>query len=220
MHRTITLLLLTFVFLSGCTATRFYDNNIENIIKHVLYKDKELHNISSSGYKYYIPKGVRLIDNTEFNDRLSANGNTYFLYVDIVSYYFNTEIDFKENDKAYYSKGLKYNDQAGYIEINKINDKYFIEMMYNYAKIETWVNEKHINDTIVDLSYILSSVSFNDNVIKLMFDKNILNYKEEKYNIFEPRRKEGNFLDYIRDFDKYQGEIDEDIIILDQEMVE
>ncbi len=43
---------------------------------------------------------------------------------------------------AFYSSALSYNDKTGYLEINEINDKYFIEMMFHYAKVETYIEKR------------------------------------------------------------------------------
>ena len=56
--------------------------------------------------------------------------------------------------------------------------------MYNYAKIEAMVDEESINEVVLNASYILSTVKFNNKVIKLMLNENYFTNKEEKYDIF------------------------------------
>ncbi len=73
--------------------------------------------------------------------------------------------------------------------------------MYNYAKIEAVVPKNYINKAIIDSCYILSSLNFNDAVIQTLIGDNILDFKEEKFNIFEPTRTEKSFLDYIYEYD-------------------
>ena len=71
--------------------------------------------------------------------------------------------------------------------------------MYNYAKIEAIVNKSDINEVILNASYILSTVKFNDNVIRIMLDDDYFINKEEKYDIFEDKNVNDtttNFLDY------------------------
>ena len=50
----------------------------------------------------------------------------------------------------------------------------------------------------------------------------MLNYKEESFDIFKPKREEGNFLDYVEQFGTYQdidNEIpDEDTIEIEEEI--
>lgn len=199
MSRIIILLIIILSF-TGCTINEIENDNIDHIIDLILLTNHNLSNQTSKGYKYYLPKGVILIDNIDFNDKLYANNSVYYLYVDIASFYFKKKLNYEINNKAYFSKNLKY-DKNGYLEINKVNELYFIEMMYNYAKIETLVNERDIPNTIINLSYILSSITFNQKIIKLMFDEGNLNYNEQKVDIFETKGKESKFLDYINEYD-------------------
>lgn len=218
MHKIAFLILISILLLTGCTYKKIDENNIDNITDILLIKKLNLFNHTAKGYKYYLPKGVKVIDNTNYNERLFANGNVYYLYIDIVNFHYKKPFSYTINEDAFFSKPLKYKNE-GYLEINKINDKYFIEMMYNYAKIETFVKEKDIGNTIINISYILSSLKFNDNIIDLIFDEDILNYDEKKFDIFESKGREGNFLDYVNEYDVFEEEA-EDIIINEQNMVE
>lgn len=192
----ITILVLTVLLLTGCTIVRIDTNSIDNTINVVLSKKNKLYNQIGKGYKYYIPRGVNYIDSNELNDKLYSNGNYYYLYIDVISYYYQKAIDYTVNDKAYYSTKLDFNDLHGYVEINKIDDKYFIEFMYNYAKIETVVEKEGIEDVILNASYILSTIKFNNNVIKIMLNDDFLVNKEEKYDIFTSKKQTNDFLEY------------------------
>ena len=57
-----------------------------------------------------------------------------------------------------------------------------------------------------DISYILSSMKFNDLLLKKMYEAGDLKSKEEAYKLFDNKEKEGNFLEYIKEYDKYDGE--------------
>ena len=86
------------------------------------------------------------------------------------------------------------NDKDGYLEINKQDDeRYFIEFMYNYSKMEALVDYEDINDVILNMSYILSTVKFNNNVIKVILDDDFL-VSEEKYDIFTSKKESNDFL--------------------------
>lgn len=173
---------------------RIDTTNIDNILSVVLSKDNTLYNQVGKGYKYYIPRGVSYMDTNDYNDVLYSNGQYYYLYIDIISYYHNVIKDYKENENAYYSKAININDKYGYLEINKQeNDRYFIEFMYNYAKIEVICDYEDINDIVLNASYILSTVKFNNNVIKAMLDDEFLE-SEERYDIFESKQDTNDFL--------------------------
>ncbi|MDD2469475.1 MAG: hypothetical protein PHI22_00900 [Bacilli bacterium] len=209
------LLLISLIITTGCNIKQIDDKNIDKMIDTILGTNLNLHNQTSSGYKYYVPRGVRVIDSTSYNEKLYTNGHMYYLYVDVVSYHFKKTSDYKVNEKAYFSKKLDYNNKKGYLEINKIKNLYFVEMMYNYAKIEAFVSLDSLEQTVINASYILSSLKFNDTIIKLLFDEQVINFNEEQFKLFEPKRKEGDFLDYFDEYEEYEEEIDEDLITPD-----
>ena len=178
-------MLLSIILFTGCTVVRIDTTNIDNIISIVLSKKNTLYNRVGKGYKYYVPRGVTYIDTTELNDKLYSNGNYYYLYIDAFSYYHKVKVNYKENKDAYYSKKIDVSGKEGYLEIQKQkNDKYVIEFVYNYAKIEAMVDKEDINEVVLNASYILSTVKFNNKVIKLMLNETYFTNKEEKYDIF------------------------------------
>lgn len=152
------IMFLSVFLLTGCTAVRINTDKIDTIINVVLSKDNTLYNTIGKGYKYYKPRGVTYIDTNEFNEKLYSNGNYYYLYVDINSYYYKKEFEYKENNESFYSKYIDINDKYGYLEINEYKGKYLIEFMYNYAKIEAVVNKENINEVVLNASYILSTI--------------------------------------------------------------
>lgn len=185
------ILFILILLVSGCTIVRIDTSNINTIVDVILSKDNNLYNRVGKGYKYYVPSGVSYIDTDELNDKLYSNGNYYYLYVDTISYYKQIKIDYKENNKAYYSRKLTVEDgfkYDGYIEINQKKNKYYIEFVYNYAKIETVVNKEDINDAILNSAYILSTIQFNEDVIELMVDDDKINNREEKYDVFKNKK--------------------------------
>ena len=68
--------------------------------------------------------------------------------------------------------------------------------MYNYAHVESLVKKEDINKVILNSSYILSTVKFNNNVIRIMLNEDYFKYKEEKFQLFENDEKNENFLEY------------------------
>ena len=193
------ILLLVTMILTGCTVVRIDTDNIDNTINVILSKNNNLYNQVGKGYKYYVPRGVNYIDTVEFNDKLYSNGDYYYLYIDAISYYYQKEMEFTERDDIYYSRKFNINDKVGYLEIEEKNDKYLINFFYNYAKIQALVDKENINNVILNSSYILSTVKFNYEVIKLMLDDEFFVNKEETYNIFESTSESNNFLEYADD---------------------
>lgn len=196
----ILLMVMIIVLFTGCTAVRIDTDSIDNTINVVLSKNNKLYNRVGKGYKYYVPRGVNYIDTDEFNDKLYSNGNYYYLYIDAISYYYKEETEHEYQKNSYYKRNLDINGKKGYVEILKLeNNQYYIEFMYNYSKIESIVDKESINEVILNASYILSTVKFNDNVIKIMLDDDYFINKEEKYDIFKNNTASDittNFLDY------------------------
>lgn len=188
------IIIVCLLLVCGCSVVRIDTTDIDNIVSVVLSKDNTLYNQIGKGYKYYVPRGVSYMDTNANNDVLYSNGNYYYLYIDIVSYYYQVTKAYEVHSNAYYSKVIDMDGKKGYLEINEQNDgRYFVEFMYNYAKIEAIVDKEDINDVILDSSYILSTVKFNNNVIKTMLDDNFL-VSEEKYDIFTSKQETDDFL--------------------------
>ena len=68
--------------------------------------------------------------------------------------------------------------------------------MYNYAKIEALVEEDEINDVVLNASYILSTIKFNSKVIKIMLNDNYFINKEERYDLFTPKKETMELYDF------------------------
>ena len=193
---TLLLTIVCLMFITGCTMVRIDTGNIDNIVNVVLSKENVLYNHIGKGYKYYIPRGVTYIDTIEFNDKLYSNGNYYYLYIDAISYYYQKEIKHSKSSDSYYYKSIDINGKNGYIDIKQVDDKYLIDFMYNYAHVESLVKKEDINEVILNSSYILSTVKFNNNVIRIMLNEDYFKYKEEKFKLFEEEKKNDNFLEF------------------------
>lgn len=197
MKKWVSLLLVIFsLSLTGCTAVRIDTKDTDNIVDVVLSKDNKLYNHIGKGYKYYIPRGMTYIDTNEFNDKIYSDGKYYYLYIDAISYYHQKEIKKEKSENSIYFKEIEINDKKGYIDVKKQDDKYLVEFMYNYVRIESLVNKEDINNVILNSSYILSTVKFNNNVIKILLDEDYFKYKEEKFELFDKVEKNENFLEY------------------------
>ena len=197
MKRKIILIGVIALLLTGCTVVRIDTTSIDNIVKVVTSKEGSLYNHVGRGYKYYVPRGVTYIDSSGSNDKLYSNGVYYYLYLDEVSYYYKKAVDYKEDSSKFYSRKIKNNKKVGYLEIEKKDNLYLVEFVYNYAKIEALVPEKELNNTVLNSSYILSTIKYNSNIIKLSLEEDFLKNKEEKYNVFTQKTKDENsFLRY------------------------
>ena len=190
------ILCLITILLTGCTIVRIDTTSIDNMVNIVTSKNNTLYNRVGIGYKYYVPRGVTYIDSSGTNDRLYSNGVYYYLYLDEIAYYYKNSLNFKEDPFKYYSKKINNKNKKGYLEITQKDELYLIEFVYNYAKIEALVPEEDIEMTVLNSSYILSTIKYNKNIIKLALEDDFLKRKEEKYEEFTSKKETNNFLRY------------------------
>lgn len=201
MKKVLTLLLML-LLINGCSKIK--DNSFDNIIDGILYQDTKLANNNFDGYKFYLPRGLKVYDKNDANIEIKDGNNTYYLYVDMISYYYKTENNHDDDTNIFYSKTLNYNNKSGYIDISKIDNKYFIEVMYNYAKIECYVEEDNLYNAFTNICYILSTISYNDSTIKYRLNDEEFKSTGEEFDIFKSKKNSDNFLEWIEQYDKYE----------------
>jgi len=189
------------LLLSGCSVVYIDKQSIDEVVDSVLDNNISLKSVSLEGYSYYLPQGVSLSKSDAGNSVLYYNQKKMYLYVDLISYYHEVDNDYKENKEFYYSRAIDKDGYKGYLVISEISDKYFIEFMYRYSKMETYVSKEDLNKTITVMAYILDSIRFNDSVIESVIGENSLDYSEEIFNIFKPNGDESDFLDYVEEYD-------------------
>ncbi|MBQ3297352.1 MAG: hypothetical protein IJG97_00955 [Bacilli bacterium] len=214
----IVLLSTILLLLTGCSVVRLSDSNIEKNIDTIMTEKVNLHNVHYDGYKYYLPKGINFVSKEDFNAILKdSHNNKYYLYVDVIGYYHKIKNSYEENYDLYLSKKLKYNKKNGYIQIEEINSKYFIQYVFNYVKIEAYVSKEDLNDAVINISYILRSIKYNDKVLESLVGENVLDYKEVEYNLFKADSTKESFLDVVEreETDKYKKDIEDEKIELE-----
>ena len=201
------LFLLIFLF-TGCSIIDINTNNYLQNVNNIIKRNNKYTSDNAIGYQYKLPVGVTKLESNEFNEVLISNNEKYYLYADVVSYYYKTTEEYKVDKNAFLSSELKYKDKYGYVEVNEDNGKYFVEMMYNYSKIESYIDKKNLKDTLNNMAYILSSIKYNDEVIKNLVGEEKYNLSaNQKYNIFNIKKNNSSsFIKYERDYDTYNGE--------------
>ena len=207
----IILIIIILVFTAGCTNINklSYDDIVNNITT-ISTKD----NIYRTGYSYYLPRGMKVADSTLYNEVIEDANSKYYLYVDVVSFYKKITKEYEINNNAIYSSKINYNDKFGYVEVNLLkNDKYLVEIMYNYAKIEVIVDKSYCNEAMLSIINILKSVEYNDSIIANLMGDDILNFNEEEFNIFNTKGSESNYLTVDNDYKEEEEKIfDPDLI--------
>ena len=204
------LLVAIIILFSGCSNIN--ENSIDGIISDALNSPIDTTNVSRMGYEYYLPRGLIVWSSTDFNEILTDQKYLYYLYVDVVSYDSNVTFEYTKNTNSYYSSNLNYKNQLGYIEINLYeNNQYLIEIMYNYAKIEVVAYESDINNVVAYAISILSSITYNNNVIENYLGDDVFLSSEEAYDIFEIVGSD-NYLEFTEETEETDEIIDPDYI--------
>ena len=200
MKKIIVLLSIVVLFLSGCSAYRLDSTDLGNNIKVLLSEKVDIYNVYFDGYKYYIPKGIKLLNKDEYNATfMDKSNNKYYLYVDAISYYHKTKNTYMIDEKIHYSNKLEYNDKTGYINIEEIDGKYFVQFMFNYAKMEAYVPEEDLTTVVNNMCFVLRTVKFNDDVLESLIGDNVLSYQEENFTLFDTESSNEDFLEVVQD---------------------
>lgn len=204
----IIVLLLLCILCGGCTPLQ--KMSLDEVIENGTDVNVKVYNKYRKGYKYNVPKGIDVVDSTEYNEVISSNKYTYYLYIDAISYYNKVIETYEVKDDVYFSKAINYKDKYGYLEIKELkNKKYFIEIMYNYAKIEVIVENDDINVAVANSLSVLSSITFYDNVLKNLLDEETSQFEENDFNIFETRTDIDSLYVQTMDENIYNNDEDE-----------
>jgi len=195
------ILLIILVLCVGCTRI----DNVENkdiIVNSVFQNNNKKANTTSIGYKYYLPIGVSKVYDKDYNQKFKIDDNYIYLYADIVSYYYKNTLNFnEENNNSYYYKKLNNNGKTGYIKIEKQEEnKYYIKIVYNYAKIESFTKLSEINKILTNSMIILDSIDYNDKLIKNIIDDEYTLGTDKEYKIDKPKDAESKFSEYLSEY--------------------
>jgi len=200
----IILLIFLSLILTGCTQIN--NTEIEDIIREVQKSNRNLSNQSRTGYRYFLPVGLNMKETDNLNEIFIHGDDTYFMFVDLVSYFNKPEFNFEPDSNAYISMDISYKKIPGYLTVKYKADKYLIEIVYNYAKIEVVVDENYLKEAITNAIVILSTIRYNDDIISNMMGDNIFEQGEEQLSIFKNNQGEGNFIELIEEYDAYDGD--------------
>ena len=217
MKKIVVLLSAIMLLMTGCSVTKLDSSDLGKNVKIKMKKKSSLYNVFYDGYKYYLPKGVGFVTKDDYNAVLKDSvGNKYYLYVDAIGYYNKIENTYKVNNKSHYSKKLDYNKKTGYIQIDEVDSSYYIQFVYNYAKLEALVDKKDLTSTVSNMCYILRSVKFNDKILDSLIGENTLDYKEENYSLFDSNSSNETFLGVVEKYetDDYKKDLEDEKIDL------
>ena len=58
---------ISILLLAGCTTVDFKNSKVDETIKTIIEKDVDLYNNIFDGYKFYIPRGMKILNKTNNN---------------------------------------------------------------------------------------------------------------------------------------------------------
>lgn len=207
MYKKIILITLSF-FLFGCTSN-INQMTFREIIDESIQEEKTFVNINNKGYKYHLPSEFTIVEDNDYIQKLSSKNRTYYMNIDIVSYYYKNRLETKHSldDYEYYT--FDNGNKQGYLKITKNSKNFVVELCYNYAIIEVEVEESELRYAVSRGILILDSIKYNDLVIEKYIVENSIENSETVYNIPKPENKENNknVLEYIEESDP--GESDD-----------
>ena len=195
------LLVLFLMLLTGCVRTDINNGDYKELVSQVINNKTNGTNEVANGYRFYVPKGVRLIENDSNNQIFMGMGTKIYMYVDITSYYYKNSLNYNDIEDSYYSSKVSSGDKTGFIKITKIDDdKFYVEIVYNYAKVEVYTDRYNLNDIITLSSILLNNISYNDNIIENLLDDNHNSGSDITYNIDKPEDASSDFTQYLNEY--------------------
>lgn len=196
------LLVIVLMFLlTGCVRLDNVNDDYADLMVSALKNDTVCNDVAL-GYKYYLPKGVKLIKNYDYNQKFMIDDTYLYMYVDINAYYYKVYDKQKREGDYFYYQDVSYDGKNGYLSIVLDEDRYFTVVMYNYAKIEFYSDYEDLNKLITLSSVILNSVSYNDVVIEKILDESLGSFSEFTYEIEKPEDASGSFSQYLEEYVK------------------
>lgn len=212
MTKKILIICLLFLLL-GCKRV----NNDENYIEYVknCLNDTKITNNVSLGYKYYIPKGVKKIHDYDYNQTFLNKDTKLYLYVDIISYYHNKELTL-ERASSYYYEQFQFHGN-GYMKIEEKESKFFVTIVYNFARMEFYCDKDELNENITLSSIILNSINYNKVVIEKILDGDLGEFSEFTYELDKPENASSNFSQILEESAQKEDEEEKDDEILPDE---
>lgn len=205
MHKKLLIIMITILFvLTGCVRLT---DNLSDTINEILRSETTSVNTVSTGYELYIPIGVTQVTDNEYNQKFKIRDRYVYLYVDTVSYYYKSELNYKKSsDYNYYYYQISNNGKTGYVGINKVDDdSYFCVIVYNYSKIEFYSDLNDLPIIFANSLIIQNSIKFNDELIKLELESNITDGREIKYELDKPVDSESTFSQYLQEYVAEEG---------------
>ena len=183
----ILVLVVTLVLLTGCTVVQQVD--VDTIVNETMStKYNNLYNKVGKGYKYYLPKTLISKTTDNNNEIIKSKKCNYYLYIDLISYHNKFDFNYKETTGIYYSRMIEKDNKKGVINIyENADDKFLVKVEFNYAYVEVITDKDHLNSSVANAIIIVTSMSYNDDIIEKLLEEGLLSSIEETVDIFDSK---------------------------------
>lgn len=209
MKKILIVIVTILVFTTGCSnVLNLKSANVDTIVDKTINSKYKLDNHINRGFKYYLPRELAVIKQDEQNEVIKYNDYDLYLYVDLISYYNKKEVNYEKNNDIYYSRVLLKDEKKGLLNIDATSDEVYIKATYNYATIEAKINNDDINNVISNIMIILSTITYNDDVIENILASNSHLGKDEVVDVFDNKKNDNTYLDVEET--EYTGNEEED----------
>lgn len=197
MHKKVLLICLIFL-LVGCKKVNENDDYIALVNDSL--KDSSITTHVSKGYQYYVPRGVKKVQDYDYNQVFLVDGSYMYLYVDIISYFYKKELQKTQDSGSYYYQPINFNGNTGYLKVEQKEEKYYVTMLYHYSKIEVYTAKENLNKIITLSSIILNSIDYNDKVIEKVLEGDLGKFSEFTYEVDKPDGASSNFSQVLEEY--------------------
>lgn len=202
------LMLICLLLLVGCTKVNDNGNYIESV--QGCLKDHNHVNEVSLGYQYYLPKGVSKLRDYDYNQVFLIDHCYMYLYVDVVSYFYKSDLIASKKEEDYYCQSFDYKGKYGYIRILEDDqNQYYLSIVYHYSKMEGYVPKEKLTKVITLSSIILNSIEYNDTVIEKVLEGDLGQFSEFTYEVKKPDGASSNFSQYLEEYVQKEDETEQ-----------
>lgn len=193
------ILVCLIMLLTGCVKIDSDTKDYKQLINNCL-SDQIITNNVAKGYKFYVPRGVKLIKNYDYNQTFLVDDTYIYMYVDIISYFYKNSANYKENTYNYnYYQELSNNEKFGYIGIKENDKNYYVKIIYNYAKIEFYTDGSNMPKLINMAAIILNNIEYKNLIIENILENNSGSFSSIKYEVDKPEDASSNFSQFLEE---------------------
>ncbi len=190
--RTISILFVTLLFLTGCTkVNNDLSADISNRIYTALSEKVSSPFYHHQYYAYNIEASVGRIESTLTSNTFSYNGTKFMMNLNIPYILGDTSSSLKLTDQVIYENSGEYSDYNGNnhvysLHVYNLNGNCIIELTTDYTVFYSVCSNKEVSSLVGVMLDIARTVKIDENKIKQDYsDRELITYKREQLELFK-----------------------------------